>query len=199
MRLPFSYKTQIFGPLFMTSLLGHVLILGAGSFPFTGPGYGVQKAPSSMEVVILKEKDEVRERPPENEFLLTSDSAEEVAIHETQKKQPERKKAKESVVIRSEKGTLSEFDPVYLQNPAPVYPALARERGWQGLVLLRVSVNEKGRVEEIHISESSGHSLLDAAALKAVKDWNFLPARVGQLGFSSQIKIPIRFLLIEES
>ncbi len=49
------------------------------------------------------------------------------------------------------------------------YPAYAQEEGWQGTVKMRFLVNRDGSVDSIHILKSSGYSLLDNSAVKAVR------------------------------
>lgn len=59
--------------------------------------------------------------------------------------------------------------------PAPTYPARAERAGWQGLVVLRLWIDETGRVVRATIESSSGHAVLDRAALDAVRNWRFRP------------------------
>ncbi|MBI5451295.1 MAG: energy transducer TonB [Gammaproteobacteria bacterium] len=47
------------------------------------------------------------------------------------------------------------------------YPFLARQRGWQGQVILNVRIEVDGRVSDIAIADSSGYPLLDQSAVKA--------------------------------
>ena len=88
-----------------------------------------------------------------------------------------------------------EAKPNYLKNPEPVYPKLARRRHQEGLVLLTVNVTAQGRVARIEVKKSSGFSLLDSAAVEAVRDWEFEPARIGSLALESEIQVPVRFEL----
>lgn len=85
--------------------------------------------------------------------------------------------------------------PKYRQNPAPRYPAAARRRGLQGIVLLEVLVNPAGRVEELRLARSSGHSLLDRAASKTVRAWRFVPGRRGNKKIAMWVRVPVRFEL----
>ena len=48
------------------------------------------------------------------------------------------------------------------------YPAAARRQGLTGLVLMTVSVRRDGSVEGVLINSSSGHTVLDAAAIRIV-------------------------------
>lgn len=75
----------------------------------------------------------------------------------------------------------------------PVYPLVAREQGWEGTVRLRVVVNPDGHAEDITVHQTSGHEVLDEAAVKAVRSWQFIPARDGNIPIQSIVEIPINF------
>ena len=88
-----------------------------------------------------------------------------------------------------------DFNADYLHNPAPAYPQLARRMGEQGKVLVRVLVSAEGRVERIELKSSSGSRRLDQAALDAVKQWKFVPARQGDQQVPAWVVVPIVFTL----
>ncbi|MBW2047240.1 MAG: energy transducer TonB [Deltaproteobacteria bacterium] len=88
-----------------------------------------------------------------------------------------------------------EARPSYKDNPAPPYPRRARKRGYQGTVLLKVLVGRDGRVRELRVQTSSGHSILDRAAVKAVKQWIFEPGTVGNERVEMWVRVPVRFEL----
>lgn len=81
------------------------------------------------------------------------------------------------------------------QNLEPDYPFAARRARREGVVLLRVTVSELGKVSEAWISTGCGCDELDQSALVAVKSWNFSPARRGDVPVVSEIELPIRFTL----
>lgn len=83
----------------------------------------------------------------------------------------------------------------YRRNPAPDYPPEARRRREEGVVLLRVTVDARGRVETAEVAQSSGSDLLDEAARKAVRRWEFEPARRGRKAVPSTVTVPVRFRL----
>lgn len=85
--------------------------------------------------------------------------------------------------------------PAYTYNPKPSYSRAARRRGQQGTVILLVEVLPNGRVGGIDIDRSSGHQLLDDAAVKAVKKWRFTPAKKGRTSVRAWVKIPVEFNL----
>jgi protein TonB len=85
--------------------------------------------------------------------------------------------------------------PRYRHNPPPEYPALARQRRQEGVVLLAVRVTAKGKAGEVTVKKSSGFPLLDEAAMRTVRRWEFEPARSGGLPVESDTEVPVRFQL----
>ena len=85
---------------------------------------------------------------------------------------------------------------VCLANPKPLYPREARRHKEQGLVVLGVTVVAEGFPADVRVTQSSGHVLLDEAALTTLKRWQFVPARIGNQVVSSQVQVPIRFRLL---
>ncbi len=49
------------------------------------------------------------------------------------------------------------------------YPHVARANRWEGRVVLRAVIGEDGRLVDLKVAESSGHSILDEAALEVLK------------------------------
>ncbi len=84
------------------------------------------------------------------------------------------------------------------QNAAPAYPRVARVQGWQGTVLVRAWVTPTGGVASARVARSSGHGVLDGAAVEAVRQWKFRPGRRGGQAVASQAEVPITFRLTEK-
>ncbi|MBS1211705.1 MAG: putative TonB-like protein [Proteobacteria bacterium] len=82
-----------------------------------------------------------------------------------------------------------------LNNPPTRYPPVALERRWEGKVALRVQVLPAGTAGEIRIEQSSGHEILDDAAVEQVRSWRFLPARRGDQAVASWVIVPIEYKL----
>ena len=78
-------------------------------------------------------------------------------------------------------------------NALPRYPEQARRLGWQGRVLLRIWINQQGSVTRVQVEESSGYSLLDAAAVTSVRTWRVQPAQRGGQPVAGSWLLPIRF------
>lgn len=91
--------------------------------------------------------------------------------------------------------TIARFDADYLQNPAPAYPALSRRLREEGTVLLLVRVTAQGDAEQVQVKHSSGFARLDEAALNAVRQWRFVPARRGDEPVAANVVVPIVFRL----
>lgn len=51
---------------------------------------------------------------------------------------------------------------------AKTYPDLARQRGWEGVVVLVVTTVAGGALPQVELSQSSGNELLDRAAIELV-------------------------------
>ncbi|RMH05368.1 MAG: energy transducer TonB [Nitrospirae bacterium] len=75
----------------------------------------------------------------------------------------------------------------------PPYPLVAREEGWEGLVILRLHISAQGYVESITIRKSSGIPILDQSAQQTVKHWQFEPAKNGEFPVPATVDLPIRF------
>ncbi|MDZ4737393.1 MAG: TonB family protein [Rhodospirillaceae bacterium] len=82
-----------------------------------------------------------------------------------------------------------------LSNLEPEYPWASRRAGEEGRILLRVEVSADGTVDSINVAESSGHRRLDEAALEAVRQWRFEPARVGEQAVATSVTVPVTFRL----
>jgi protein TonB len=91
--------------------------------------------------------------------------------------------------------TAPQFDAAYLHNPAPDYPAAAKRRRMQGLVMLSVAVTAEGRAESVTLKQSSGFAPLDNAAIAAVKQWRFVPAKQADTPVAASVIVPVEFAL----
>jgi protein TonB len=81
----------------------------------------------------------------------------------------------------------------YLNNPPPTYPTAAQKRGLQGQVVLKVHVLASGHPDDVTVARSSGYGILDEAALRAVSQWTFEPARRGQAPIDGWVQVPLNF------
>ena len=79
----------------------------------------------------------------------------------------------------------------------PIYPPRCLRMGIEGRVKVRVLVGENGRPQEVTIGESSGEDALDRAAMDAVREWRFEPARSNGVPVRAWAIVPVEFKLID--
>jgi len=78
------------------------------------------------------------------------------------------------------------------------YPPLARERGWQGTVLLGLHVESNGHLGNVRLERSSGYAVLDRSALNSVSRLGYLTEAVAWLnGRSLDMQLPVIYRLVE--
>ena len=97
----------------------------------------------------------------------------------------------------SEKGLQKKGVGLRYTVPA-IYPRIAKKEGWEGTVTLLVVVDVKGKPAEITVDKSSGHKVLDNAAIHAVRKWIFSPAKDGNIPIRSSVKLPVHFSLTQQ-
>jgi len=78
----------------------------------------------------------------------------------------------------------------------PHYPLASKKLREQGLVVVRLCVNQQGIVDGVDVYKSSGFPSLDHSALKALAQWRFTPIAFNSVGFSLQcFQTPVQFTL----
>ena len=83
----------------------------------------------------------------------------------------------------------------YLQNPAPVYPAISKRLGEQGKVLVRVLIGADGIPQKAELRLSSGFDRLDRSALDYVMKCRYVPGKVGGVPQAMWYEAPVSFVL----
>ena len=87
----------------------------------------------------------------------------------------------------------------YVREPIPRYPPKSRKLREQGMVVLRVLIDEQGTACSIEIETSSGSVRLDHAAREAVQRAAFRPYVEDGLPRRAFVLIPIEFSLSRSS
>ncbi len=82
-----------------------------------------------------------------------------------------------------------------VRNRRPAYPEASRRRGQEGTVMLELRVDANGRVVDVRVTESSGFSALDAAAVETLREWRFRPAQRGGMPVAGSITTAVHFRL----
>jgi periplasmic protein TonB len=90
-----------------------------------------------------------------------------------------------------------DYKAAYLDNRL-AYPVAARRMGIQGRVVLDVEVLADGQCGQATVAQSSGHKVLDNAALESVRNWHFVPARHGTQVVTRWFRVPITFALKDD-
>ncbi|MDN3680768.1 energy transducer TonB [Vibrio tapetis subsp. quintayensis] len=86
--------------------------------------------------------------------------------------------------------------PSFSAKPTPIeYPRSAKRRNIEGLVLVEIWIDEQGHQTKQMVIDSSGHPMLDQAAINAITKWQFKSYRdQGQL-IAHRVQVPITFEL----
>lgn len=87
----------------------------------------------------------------------------------------------------------------YLKQPVPRYPPESRHAREEGLVVLRVLVDESGHARDVEVARSSGHPRLDEAARAAVERALFKPYMDGGTARAATAMVPVEFSLHHSS
>ncbi len=77
----------------------------------------------------------------------------------------------------------------------PEYPTLARNAGIEGTIILKITVDEKGRVIRAVVLKSAAQGIFDQAAIKAAEQWIFDPAEQSGNPVKATITVPLEFVL----
>jgi periplasmic protein TonB len=83
--------------------------------------------------------------------------------------------------------------PQKISDKAPVYPAIATAARVEGLVILEATIDEAGQVVDLKVLRSV--PMLEAAAIDAVKQWRYRPARLNGMPIPVIVTVTVRFAL----
>ncbi len=95
----------------------------------------------------------------------------------------------------ADKGEDTTYHPGGMSGFKRRYPHAAQERGWEGTVTLKVHISADGDIGEVIVVNSSGHDVLDEAAVDMIKDAHATPARRGDKPVDSWVVVPYRFTI----
>lgn len=92
-------------------------------------------------------------------------------------------------------GAQTSTPPTEIVSVKPIYPPAALAAGWEGVVKLYVRLNDRGEVVASEVFQSSGHALLDQAALDVIYRWRFTPPD-GARGVAAEFIKPMPFRIV---
>ncbi len=81
--------------------------------------------------------------------------------------------------------------PELVSQAPPVYPALARQLGIYGAVVLHVTINEDGSVGAVQVTD--GAMQLRKAAVDAVRKWHYKPASLNGSPIEATAEVKVKF------
>jgi TonB family protein len=85
--------------------------------------------------------------------------------------------------------------PKLLKQVPPKYPPGARKRGEQGTVFVRAFVKEDGKASKVTVKDKGVSPELNQAAVTAVRQWVFEPAKAKGKPVAVYIVVPVKFTL----
>lgn len=164
-----------------------------------------------------KAQEEAARKKAETERLakLKQEEAQRKAEEDAKQREEEEKQARESelarqkeaeIVRKKKEGELSAREvlpsemrvhvpPKLKHSIRPKYPVSSRRRGEEGDVVLEISIDENGGVDNVVVRKSSGFSELDDAAVQAAKISMFDPAKSGDKPVASVARLTLSFKL----
>lgn len=83
----------------------------------------------------------------------------------------------------------------YLHNAPPPYPAVSRQLGEAGRVVVRVFIELDGSARQAQVVISSGYERLDQVALRTARQWRYVPGQQGGVPQAMWFDVPIHFVL----
>jgi protein TonB len=83
--------------------------------------------------------------------------------------------------------------PLARDTPPPVYPEALACDGIGGQVIVRLRLGVDGRPADVRVQSTSRYAPLDAAAVEAVRGWQFAPATAAGKPTTTTIQVPVTF------
>jgi protein TonB len=83
--------------------------------------------------------------------------------------------------------------PVPIRTFAPEYPFEMRREGVNGVVTVKVTIDEHGAVSSTEVVKSSNPAF-ERPAVDAVTKWKFKPAKVDGKAVETKVIVPISFV-----
>jgi TonB family protein len=83
--------------------------------------------------------------------------------------------------------------PIKIRDVRPVYPQEAMDAGMHGIVVIEIRINEVGQVDQARVLRSV--PMLDAAAIEAVRQWEFQPTLLNGAPTPVVMVVTVQFTL----
>ncbi|NRB69270.1 MAG: energy transducer TonB [Vibrio sp.] len=172
----------------------------AQPLPDPKPSKPVKESPPVKEKPVVKKPAPKQKKVVEKQVAQNVEKPEQKTIDKEPDVKDQQEKAKTSKPAEVNQGASRE--PVLIKKPSfrsppsrPSYPRLAQKRHIEGVAMYEVWLDENGnQVKQVLIS-SSGATILDNSALKAIKQWEFSPNIVNGQKMAYRVRLPVRFKL----
>lgn len=89
--------------------------------------------------------------------------------------------------------------PSVIKQPRLFYPKIAQEKAIWGSTKLILSITKTGEVENVYVVKSSGHDILDSAAIEYCKSLVFNPALRNGKPVNSRIEWVMKFNITDQN
>jgi TonB family protein len=86
-------------------------------------------------------------------------------------------------------------EPRNLKHVNPVYPDVARQARVQGVVIMECTIDAQGKISDVRVLR--GVPLLDAAAIDAVRQWEYTPTVVNGVPVAVIMTVTVNFRLAD--
>lgn len=83
--------------------------------------------------------------------------------------------------------------PLAVDTPPPAYPAELACAGIAGEVGVILNIGVDGNPKDVRVEDTSGHPVLDQAAVDAIKGWKFQPGTSRGKPAETPLRVPITF------
>jgi periplasmic protein TonB len=94
----------------------------------------------------------------------------------------------------SEEVAMPEEKPVLVRHVPPRYPRELREQGVQGVAIVELEIDPRGRVVNTNLVDST-HPGLNSPALEAARHWVFTPAAAEDVRMTRRVQVPFHFVM----
>lgn len=188
----------------LASALGHIALAAALSllishlgqaprvavdFEWKGPTSTTGAAAAPRKPTVRAKSKRASPSPKKHSFSLNQEVSAEEALEDNAPTDDSAPVGEGSVVSTARVTTL----PRRVRDIKANYPPEARKLGLQGRVILALLINAEGDVAEARVVEGAGHGF-DEEALKAVKQFKFAPAYLGD----KPVAVEVRYTYVFE-
>jgi len=185
----------------LASLLLHGLVLGLGLG--AGASYRLPALGDTVLRVEMTPAAAPIHRMMTNRVLLSPHASRALPIRHPEAETPTPARTNAAIARADDPAAIQNYLLGILQSELARYlryPALARERGWEGTVLVGVAVASDGMLTSARLLRSSGYPLLDEASLTSLRRIHSLGVETARLGSEPvEVILPIRFRLADNS